>query len=311
MQLAEIERWIQRDPGGRGFLSRFGGGERPCPGGLRDAADELVRNGKSIGVVTGFFVPDAPLPSAETDGPIGSILLADVLRSDSSEAFLITDSLCASVVRAAVNACGLDLDVEVCPLPPDESRRWRESFWKSDRGTRLTHLVSVERVGPVDSDVPEAAQCRNMRGMAIDAWSADLYRLFEQRPARVRTIGIGDGGNEIGMGRCWQDAAESAHPPNACRTVTDWTIIAGVSDWGAMALAAAVCLQKGDVAPLKPWTSARIEHALTQMVAEGPAIDGCTFLPEPTVDGLPFAAYIQPWDHIRRELVVDRTRIDE
>ena len=141
---------------------------------------------------------------------------------------------------------------------------------------------------------------------SIDEWSADLYRLFEQPSPPVRTIGIGDGGNEIGMGRYWRQVRETRPaPPNACRTATDWTVLAGVSDWGAMALTAAVCMHRADFTPLKSWTSARIEHALTRMVADGPAIDGCTFLQEPTVDGLPFATYIQPWELIRRELSVE------
>ena len=69
-----------------------------------------------------------------------------------------------------------------------------------------------------------------------------------------------------------------------------------------MALAVAVCMHQGDFAPLQAWNSARIEHTLTRMVTDGPAIDGCTLRPEPTVDGLPFATYIQPWEHIRRKL---------
>jgi hypothetical protein len=38
------------------------------------------------------------------------------------------------------------------------------------------------------------------------------------------------------------------------------------------------------------------------MVAEGPAIDGMTRRREATVDGLPFATYIQSWLGIRRLL---------
>lgn len=306
MQLADLERWTQRDPAKRGFLSLFPDGERPCAGDLGEAAEELATRAMSVGVVTGFFVPDAPLPSAETDGPTGSILLADVLRSRSCDVCLITDTLCAPVVRAALDACGINIELDVSPVSPDESAPWRDAFWTSGHGARLTHLISVERIGPGACELHEIPQCRNMRGLPIDRWSADLYRLFEEHPDGVRTIGIGDGGNEIGMGRCWANTPAERRPVNACRTVTDWTVLAGVSDWGAMALAAAIVLQCGDSSPLDRWTTARIEHALTKMVTDGPAIDGCTFRPEPTVDGLPFATYIQPWDLIRRELGLDR-----
>ena len=36
------------------------------------------------------------------------------------------------------------------------------------------------------------------------------------------------------------------------------------------------------------------------------AVDGVTRLAEPTVDGLPFATYIQPWDSMRQLLGLRR-----
>ncbi len=306
MHLLEIEQWTQRDPAGRGFLAEVPAESRPCAGDLRLAGEHLAAEARSVGIVTGFYVPDAPTPAAETDGPIGAILLADVLQSMGCDVCLITDELCAAAIRAAVSACGADLELMICPVCSRASGGLHESFWSDPRQAALTHLVSVERVGPAMASDPDQDQCRNMRDTPIDDWSADLYRLFEQRPAHVRTIGIGDGGNEIGMGGYWQQVGDTRPPPpNACRTMTDWTVLAGVSDWGAMALAAAVCMHREDITPLDAWGSARIEHGLTRMVADGPDIDGCTFRPEPTVDGLPFATYIQPWEHIRSQLALD------
>ncbi len=278
----------------------------PCADHLSAASDELATQAKSVAIVTGFFVPDATVPAAETDGPLGATLLADVLNQAGMRTRIITDESCASVIRTAMAVCGVDLELLVCPISPNLSRVWREDLWRSDPGRSLTHLISVERVGPCLHEAPDEASCRNMRGHSIDEWSADLYRLFEECPPHVHTIGIGDGGNEIGMGTFWNDATQIVlPPPNACRTCTDWTILAGVSDWGAMALATAYSLQLGDINPLKPWTSPRIQHALEHMVTAGPAIDGCTLLAEPTIDGLPFATYIQPWELIRRELALD------
>jgi hypothetical protein len=117
---------------------------------------------------------------------------------------------------------------------------------------------------------------------------------------RIRTVGIGDGGNEIGMGSfLW----ESLHPlvPNghgpriACRIPTNWTIVAGTSNWGAYALAAAVALLKGHPEVLQSWPATRHEQLLRHLVRHGPAVDGVTREREPTVDGLPLLTYIQPW----------------
>ncbi|MGE0377254.1 MAG: glutamate cyclase domain-containing protein, partial [Planctomycetaceae bacterium] len=234
MDVAELERWIHRDPTGRGFLTAFDAVNRPCAGDLREAAAELASRANSVGIVTGFFVPDAPKPAAETDGPLGAILLADVLSSFGAESFLITDERCFPAVHAAMKAGNVDCELLVCPVPSHESQRWRDSFWDHPRRERLTHLISVERIGPAITAGADRDECRNMRGAAIDAWSADLYRLFEQHPPHVRTIGIGDGGNEIGMGRYWEQVRQTRPvPPNASRTATELTFHAGVSDWGA------------------------------------------------------------------------------
>ena len=123
-------------------------------------------------------------------------------------------------------------------------------------------------------------------------------------PRAVHTIGIGDGGNEIGMGAFnWA----ALHPliagqhgrRIACRIATDWTIIAGTSNWGAFALAAAIACLRGRPDLLEPWTAERHRELLAAVVSDGPAVDGVTREQTATVDGLPFLTYIQPWETIR------------
>jgi hypothetical protein len=122
--------------------------------------------------------------------------------------------------------------------------------------------------------------------------------------APLSSIGIGDGGNEIGMGAFnWA----ALHPliagqhgrRIACRIATDWTIIAGTSNWGAFALAAAVTCLRGRPDVLAPWTAERHRKLLAVVVNDGPAVDGVTREQSATVDGLPFLTYIQPWETIR------------
>ena len=59
---------------------------------------------------------------------------------------------------------------------------------------------------------------------------------------KITTIGIGDGGNEIGMGKVQQKVIE--HIQNgrniACAVATDHLVTAGVSNWGGSALVAAL-----------------------------------------------------------------------
>lgn len=59
---------------------------------------------------------------------------------------------------------------------------------------------------------------------------------------KITTIGIGDGGNEIGMGKVQPKVIE--HIQNgrniACAVATDYLVTAGVSNWGGSALVAAL-----------------------------------------------------------------------
>lgn len=335
MWMHDLEQWTRRDPAGRGLLARPDRASRWCPGHLERAAHELAHDAKGVAIVTGFFIPDADPPAAETDGLVGSVLLADQLASLGLDVCLLTDSSCAHALQTAREAAGVpEVDVLSCPVPPERSEPWCTEFWHSDRGERLTHLVAIERVGPAHSqetfatqpDVTDAdrelfrrivppdseGRCHNMRGQVIDPWTAGLHRLFENRAGRngqprVRTIGIGDGGNELGMGALpWRELVESLPDPTlgrtVCRTAADLLLLAGTSDWGAFALASAVALKRQQLSTLARWTAARVEQTLIQTVRLGPAVDGITRRAEPTVDGLPLITYLQPWLHIRREL---------
>ena len=82
----------------------------------------------------------------------------------------------------------------------------------------------------------------------------------------------------------------------------DWNIVAGTSNWGAYALAAAVALLRGNPAAIAPFDSRQRRAVVEHMVLHGPAVDGVTRRQEPTVDGLPFLTYLQPWQAIRSKL---------
>ncbi len=221
---------------------------------------------------------------------------------------------------------------KVLTFPGDaEADSWMEAFFTNGFGRRLSHLIAIERVGPShtveslrkqtdDSAIIEAflaevppesrGHCHNMRGEILDEWTGGVHRLFdwvETHCPGVRTIGIADGGNEIGMGCLrWDDIARRLLGPHAaripCRVATTWNIIAGISNWGGYALAAGVMTLRDQTDVIAPWTSEREQQVLEHLVTQGPAVDGVTRLPEPTVDGLPFLTYIQTWSAIRRRL---------
>src|SRR5262249_10259500 len=134
-------------------------------------------------------------------------------------------------------------------------------------------------------------RCYTMSGTDITKHTAPLHSLFEAatKDARLTTIGIGDGGNEIGMGKIRWDIIRRNIPRGglvACRVPTDYLIVCGVSNWGAYALAAGVRMLRGapfDPALFDPEAERRILQA---MVEGGPLVDGRTGFPTVGVDGL-------------------------
>lgn len=328
--IAHFDALIRRDPARRGLISseeQFG---PLCPGHLQAAATHLAGHAKCVAIVTGFYIPRGEPPAAETDGPLGSLFLASALAQAGIGALVITDQLCGPAVRAAAAVHDFpQSDIRECPLGGSD---WATEFWTTPAGRDVTHLIALERVGPSHTleslqaqsrtdQVPEAAylrtvphaswdHCHNMRGEIIDAHTAPLHELFEPRRLPrpdVKRIGIGDGGNEIGMGCVpWEELVSRLHGDHSaripCRIGTDWNILAGTSNWGGQALAAATLLLRGQIDLLRPFTFEQQEAVLKHVIQHGPAVDGVTRLREPTVDGLPFLTYIQPWLGMRHLL---------
>lgn len=262
-------------------------------------------------VVTGFCVTTDAGVTAETDGPPGAIYLAAMLQAAGIEARVTSDTYGTPLLRAGLAVVGLEPDTLVEPAAENYS-----------------HLVAVERVGPSHTTASIAAQypsgdprcneferlvptaehnvCHNMRGVSIDAHTAPLHRLFESTSAT--TVGIVDGGNEIGCGSIpWhvltRAVAQGSGATIACRIATTYTIVAGVSNWGAYGLGAAVAVLRGRRDVVEAWTAARQRTLIKAMVRDGGAVDGVTKRREPTVDGLPPDDYLAVFDDVRRSVL--------
>lgn len=207
------------------------------------------------------------------------------------------------------------------------SLEFTEEFFRSGPGGQLTHLIAIERPGPNHTAGSQAAktaeerrrfdqlcppehqnQAHDFQGRIITPYTAKIHLLFEFVPDNclaVRTVGIGDGGNEIGMGAIpWQvlhaNVAGGFGARIACRVPTDWTITAGVSNWGAYALAAAVAYLRGQGAVLAEWTDDCEKSVLAALVEQGAAIDGMTRRRELTVDSIPLEQHLAIWAEIRQ-----------
>ncbi len=147
-----------------------------------------------------------------------------------------------------------------------------------------------------------------MRGLDITESTepADrLFRLAQKVHANTRTIGIGDGGNEIGMGKIPHETIVKNIPNGDlihCRVPTDHLIVAGVSNWGAYALAAGLFVLLDRKPPADLFDPDRELAILEAMVREGPLVDGVTGQQTATVDGLTWEEYSRPLLEMQRIL---------
>jgi D-glutamate cyclase len=238
-----------------------------------------------VGMITGFYVPRGSPPAAETDGPVGVALLAKGFEGIGIRCRVATDEPCRGACAAALAGAGcLDVPVDAVavgrPLAP-LIETWRDAG--------ITHAISIERCGRSADGAP-----RNMRGEDIGSYTAPLDDLFSA--GSWQTIAVGDGGNEIGMGALSRSliGRHVAHGETiACVTPAQHLIVAGVSNWGAYALLGALAALRSEWrAPLLACLDEGLDRrVLETVIAQGPAVDGVSLLPTPTVDNLDLATH--------------------
>jgi len=293
-------RGLQKDPVRNLITETRGDFERAC-------ADLASHAAPHVAIVTGFYIAGGTPPAAETDGPPGAVYLARAIVELGGRVTLLCDDWCVAAIRAGLAVHGISTAAaSVLTLPaPAECIGWKHNEywrWLLDRIDSPTHLVAIEHVGPChDSD-----ECFSARGRDLSQFTSPVHLLFAEsapRPPLLRTIGIGDGGNEIGMGKIPRDVIEANIPLGrtiACRTVTDWLIVAGTSNWGAYALAAGFRLLKGAPLAAEMFDRDHEYRVIESMVQAGPLVDGMTGTRSVTVDGIDFESYIEPLERLGR-----------
>ncbi len=277
-KLAAILSAVQIDPGGRGVAAGPGDNLFTATAGDFAAACRSLADcpGFRVSIVSGFCVPSTP-PAFETDGPLGAFFLERAFEAISGFVEQVADEPVLRAITAARKLVG-HRERTMLDVPQ-------------------THKIVIERPG-------RAADGKrySMRGVDVDAHHNPRHTRYAEIPAPgVLSIGIGDGGNEIGMGKI-PHATVVANIPNGdlvhCRVPTDLLIVAGVSNWGAYALAAGAFVLRGSRLPANLFDPDRERAILDAMVREGPLVDGVTGKRESTVDGLTWGQYVEPLERI-------------
>jgi hypothetical protein len=248
-------------------------------GGLAGAAAALA-TATRVGLITGFFVPRGDVAAPETDGPVGTALLAAAVAACGVPARIAVDTPSVEAVRSAVRATGEAVTVDEIVLGEEGAIEELATAWREQK---LTHVVAIERCGRSADGKP-----RNMRGVDVSPWTLPLDALF--LGGDWVKLAVGDGGNEIGMGKL-PPGLIARHVPNgpqiACVTSCDHLVVAGVSNWGAYGLMAALAVLRPDWRPTiaKFLTAERDFFVTDSIVKEAGAVDGVTAQRVATVDG--------------------------
>jgi hypothetical protein len=280
-----LERVVQVDVG-RNITALFEAARGGLWGGASAIATALE---PSVGLITGFYVPQGSPPAAETDGPVGAALLAKAFAELGTPCRVATDEPCRSACTAALAGAGVAGVPVDCADVTTLIETWRRCG--------VTHAISIERCGRSADGTP-----RNMRGIDIGSYTAPLDELFTAGP--WQTIAIGDGGNEIGMGSIPRDliARHVDHGETiACVTPAQHLIVAGVSNWGAYALIGALAALREDRrARLLGCLDETLDRAVLEAVVDhGPAVDGVSRLRAMTVDNFDISFHHKKLQEIR------------
>ncbi len=310
-----LDRLVNLDVGNRGveplYLASRNLAGQPLVGAAAAALLSVPEGGTAI--LTTGSVSRAWISAAigENDGPSGAAAVARALAiSRRARIICAVEDTLADPITAVMRAAGLSvvsaeeaaiasrdgslatIVIEAYPVE-DEAGKQAAGAWLERYSPDL--LFSTERVGRNRNGI-----YYNMRGRDYGMGRARVDYLFDAAlEAGIPVVAVGDGGNEIGMGKI-ADAVKQHVPHGAdgdcpcgggigAVTSADILVTAGVSNWGCTAIAAAMAARTGDPRLLHlPEAENRL---LEVMTAQG-LINSTHGIVDPHVDGITKHAHI-------------------
>ena len=212
-------------------------------------------NGTAL-ITTGFFILSAQAP--ETDGPPGAVALAKALHFLGFDVVYVTDKYTTPLLTSDI--VGQD---RVLEFPITDHRSSRQFAQRLLAEVQPSILISIERCGLCGN-----RRYLNMAGKDITEYTAKIDYLFLDRE---NTLGLGDGGNEIGMGNLARHIpGVDTLPDDPARTTVSKLVIASVSNWAGYGLVTALSrLSDHNLLPSVEWE----KEIISDMVVRG-AVDG-------------------------------------
>lgn len=300
-----IDRLITLDIGGRGIIYKLYEAARdlvkkPLTLVAAEKIDERVGYGDYIIIATGFRI----LPNAiqETDGPLGASTLARALKmAYGAKPIILIEDVSINIMKASLDALNLKTTVDEEAFTRDSDYILLKSFpYESDEADEEAEklmdrynpslLISIEKVG-----MNEVGEYHTMKGYNVTQYHSKIEPLIDKmRSINALTIGIGDGGNEVGMGNIIDTVKKYVPYSTECQchcrrgiaavSKVDILITAAVSNWGGYGLEALIALFKGDKEALHTEND---EERMLHNIVDAGSVDGVLGKPVLSVDGIP------------------------
>ena len=219
------------------------------PGYMMRAATMIKDHSDTVLIGTGFPVDN----TFETDGPPGAIALYKAIESLGGKPILACSDPLAKAIKD---------DYNVHTLTVGSLSGARLEAERALKILKPSLLISIEHPGRTASD-----DYRNMRGENISSRCSGFDYFLSM--AECPSIGIGDGGNEAGMGNIVNALIELDIMPSV--VCCDELVIADVSNWAAHGLIACLSyLKQQDL--LQNWDNKEI----LQYLSDRGGVDGIT-----------------------------------
>lgn len=277
---------------------------------------DKIKSNDNILLTTGFLIP--PIMKPETDGPPSALIFSKVLNTvfnakpiiiAEKEALNLISEMSKTVdMKTSASKSSKNNEMQLMGFTLDDSAA-QDYATKIIEEFNPSAVIAVEKVGRNHLGI-----YHNMRGNNVsDRTIKADFLLREASKKGILTIGVGDGGNEIGMGNI--EEAVRKYVPNgnvcncpcqagiACETKVDHLVVASISNWGLYGIVACLSALTGNISILH---SGKVERALLSAAVKNGAIDGVTRKHTPSADGLSSKIHAHIID-ILREIALHNT----
>lgn len=265
---------------------------------------ETVKNGDTVIITTGFRV--LPQKVQETDGPLGAAALAkSLIKAFNANPIVVIEEPSREIMASTLRALGINPVMNEADFKKGENSVLILDFpFELENAIEAAKRI-VEKYKPSLVFATEKAgrnvkgEYHTMRGVNISSFHAKIEPLIEEARSRgILTIGVGDGGNEVGMGNI-REAIEKFVPYAkecqcpckggiAAESKVDLLVVASISNWGVYGIEACIAALTENMEALH--TAEEEEEMLRNSIKAG-AVDGVTSKPELSVDSAPLKVH--------------------